>query len=73
MTSRIEQVLRGEFEEARSPPSYGVRMLWIVTVGVETKAVAEACLPTELLRRHAFNQFYEALVNCIALPEDFGE
>jgi len=44
-------------------------MLWIVPVGVEAEAMAEAGIATELILGNTFDELDQPVVNLLLMPE----
>jgi hypothetical protein len=55
------------------PLSYRPGVQGIMAIGIEPQAMAEGCLPREVLFGHAVQVVDEPTVRVLQLPQDFGE
>src|SRR5258708_7626830 len=55
------------------PLSYRPGVQGIMAIGIEPQAMAEGCLPREVLFGHAVQVVEEPTVRVLQLPQDFGE
>ena len=61
--------MRAVFARAALPLLDQLCVLWIVPVGIEAEAMAEAGIATELILGNAFDELDQPVVNLLLVPE----